>query len=390
MIQRKLTLIFLYFSISLNIYFSYSYLCFCISLCFFVFFVAKINMNLENFDYTLPDECIAYHPVSPRDHSRLLVLKRDSGELKHNYFYDLANYLTSNDLLVVNNTKVIPARLLGEKISGAKVEIFLLRELEPNVWETLVKPGRRLQIGAKIIFGNNELKAEIIGLSKQGKRIVQFHIEDKEKNLLQIIEKLGQMPLPPYISRPLEEEDKETYQTVYANTSGSVAAPTAGLHFTPELLEKLKAKGVEIATILLHVGLGTFRPVKTEDITKHEMESEYYEISSQTATLINKALIEKKRIIAVGTTSVRTLETIAEHIKGKGISMTSGWTKKFIYPSYDFQLVDALITNFHLPKSTLLMLVSAFAGREKVLNAYKVAIEKGYRFYSYGDAMFVY
>ena len=236
MIQRKLTLIFLYFSISLNIYFSYSYLCFCISLCFFVFFVAKINMNLENFDYTLPDECIAYHPVSPRDHSRLLVLKRDSGELKHNYFYDLANYLTSNDLLVVNNTKVIPARLLGEKISGAKVEIFLLRELEPNVWETLVKPGRRLQIGAKIIFGNNELKAEIIGLSKQGKRIVQFHIEDKEKNLLQIIEKLGQMPLPPYISRPLEEEDKETYQTVYANTSGSVAAPNAGLHFTPELV----------------------------------------------------------------------------------------------------------------------------------------------------------
>ncbi|EKS4343247.1 tRNA preQ1(34) S-adenosylmethionine ribosyltransferase-isomerase QueA [Clostridium sporogenes] len=340
-------------------------------------------MKVKDFDFYLPEELIAQHPMEKRDEARLLVLDKKTGEIEDKIFKDILDYLTPNDCLVLNNTRVLPARLIGSKEeTGGKMEFLLLKRKEKDVWETLVKPGKRAQIGARFIFGNGELKAEVIGMGEEGSRIVKFYYEGIFE---EILDQLGQMPLPPYIKEKLD--DKEMYQTVYSKEEGSAAAPTAGLHFTEELLEKIKGKGVKLAFLTLHVGLGTFRPVKVEDIQEHIMHSEYYKMDKETAEIINTTREKGGRVIAVGTTSCRTLETIGD-IEGK-VKEQSGWTDIFIYPGYKYKVVDALITNFHLPQSTLLMLVSALAGRDNIMNAYNMAVEKEYRFFSFGDAMFI-
>ncbi|APH13605.1 tRNA ribosyltransferase-isomerase [Clostridium sporogenes] len=340
-------------------------------------------MKVKDFDFYLPEELIAQHPMEKRDEARLLVLDKKTGEIEDKIFKDILDYLTPNDCLVLNNTRVLPARLIGSKEeTGGKMEFLLLKRKEKDVWETLVKPGKRAQIGARFIFGNGELRAEVIGIGEEGSRIVKFYYEGIFE---EILDQLGQMPLPPYIKEKLD--DKEMYQTVYSKEEGSAAAPTAGLHFTEELLEKIKEKGVKLAFLTLHVGLGTFRPVKVEDIQEHIMHSEFYKMDKETAKTINTTREKGGRVIAVGTTSCRTLETIGD-IEGK-VKEQSGWTDIFIYPGYEYKVVDALITNFHLPQSTLLMLVSALAGRDNIMNAYNMAVEKEYRFFSFGDAMFI-
>lgn len=340
-------------------------------------------MQVKDFDYYLPEELIAQHPTAKRDEARLMVLDRKTGEVEHKVFKDIINYLNPGDCLVLNDTRVLPARLIGEKEDTyGKMEFLLLKRTEKDTWETLVKPGKRAKIGNKFVFGGGELKAEVIGLGEEGSRIVKFEYEGIFE---EVLDKLGQMPLPPYITETLE--DKEMYQTVYSKEQGSAAAPTAGLHFTEKLLEDIKNKGVKLAFVTLHVGLGTFRPVKVDEIENHTMHSEYYSMTEETAEIINSTKESGGRVIAVGTTSNRTLETIADE-NGR-VKEQSGWTDIFIYPGYKFKIVDALITNFHLPQSTLLMLISALAGREKIMNAYETAVKEKYRFFSFGDAMFI-
>jgi S-adenosylmethionine:tRNA ribosyltransferase-isomerase len=339
-------------------------------------------LNVSEFDFDLPETLIAQHPVVPRDASRLMVVNRDSGRIEHHTFRDLVSLLQKGDVLVLNNTRVIPARLIGEKVgTEAKIEVLLLRRLELNVWEALVKPGKRLKVGQRVSFGNGILIGELQDILANGNRRIHFSYSGFFETIL---DQLGEMPLPPYITAQLE--DQERYQTVYAKERGSVAAPTAGLHFTPELLGKLQKKGVEILEILLHVGLGTFRPVKVEDIREHEMHSEFYRVDMEVAERINLAKQEGRRVIAVGTTAARTLESVGHNGR---VVPGIGWTDIFIYPGYSFQVVDALLTNFHFPKSTLVMLVSALAGRELILNAYQNAVAQRYRFYSFGDAMLI-
>ena len=340
-------------------------------------------MQLSDFYYDLPQELIAQDPLLKRDNSRLMVLNREEGTIEHKHFYDVISYLKEGDCLVINDTKVIPARLIGEKEgTGAAIEVLLLKRLDDCTWETLVKPGKKARVGARIIFGGGKLVGEVIDIVEEGNRIVRFEYEGIFE---EILDELGQMPLPPYITHKLE--DKNRYQTVYAEHEGSAAAPTAGLHFTKELLEEIKAKGIKIAHVTLHVGLGTFRPVKEDNILDHHMHSEFYMIDEKAADTINAAKRAGGRIICVGTTSCRTLESAAK--EDGTIEPTSGWTDIFIYPGYRFKILDSLITNFHLPESTLLMLVSALAGREHVLAAYQEAIENKYRFFSFGDAMFI-
>ncbi|PID28409.1 MAG: tRNA preQ1(34) S-adenosylmethionine ribosyltransferase-isomerase QueA [Candidatus Cloacimonadota bacterium] len=339
-------------------------------------------MSKKKYYYDLPEKLIAKYPAAGRKSSRLLSLNKESGEIKHDKFDNIINYFSEGDVLVMNNTKVIPARLLGNKDTGAAVEIFLLNRLGEKEWECLVKPGRKLKPGVKINF-RNMLTAEIIAETEDGKRKVKFSWEG---SFFDVLEKTGEIPLPPYLNRKAEDTDRETYQTVYAEHEGSVAAPTAGLHFTEDIIGKLKDKGVIVLNVLLHVGLGTFRPVKTDDITQHVMHSEYCEISEDVAKAVNSAKAENRRVIAVGTTSTRTLESFASD----GV-LESGkkWTDIFIYPGKKFQIIDGLVTNFHMPESTLLMLVSAFAGYEKMMNAYREAVESEYRFFSYGDSMII-
>ena len=338
-------------------------------------------MLLSDFDYFLPEELIAQHPCEPRDHSRLLVLDKHTGATTHQHFYDLPDYLKAGDTLVFNDTRVIPARLLGAKAdTGGKVEVFLLNRTAGDEWEVLVKPGKKARPGAIITF-SDELSCEIIETTDFGGRLVRFRFEGIFE---EILEKLGKTPLPPYIKEELE--DKERYQTVYARERGSAAAPTAGLHFTKELMTKIKEKGINLAFVTLHVGLGTFRPVNTDDITNHVMHREYYSVSPEAAQLINKTKEQGGRVIAIGTTAIRTLETAT--ING-ALTPTSGWTEIFIYPGYNFKIVDAAVTNFHLPKSTLLMLISALAGQENVFSAYQQAVDERYGFFSFGDAMLI-
>lgn len=340
-------------------------------------------MQLEDFNFDLPLELIAQHPVEPRDFSRLMVIDRAQESISHQIFRDLPHLLKPGDVLVVNNTRVIPARLIGEKEgSQAKIECLLLKRRERDVWEVLVKPGKRLKPGQTVSFGDGLLSGELLEILPDGNRVMRFSYEGVFEAVL---DELGSMPLPPYITAQLE--NKERYQTVYAKERGSAAAPTAGLHFTPELLERLKEAGIEILEILLHVGLGTFRPVKVDKIEEHEMHSEYYQVSEEVAERINLAKREGRRVIAVGTTASRTLESVAD--SAGHIQAGEGWTDIFIYPGYQFKVVDALITNFHFPKSTLVMLVSALAGRERILEAYNLAIQERYRFYSFGDSMLI-
>lgn len=340
-------------------------------------------MKLEEFDYYLPEELIAQTPLEKRDSSRLLVLDKKTKEYEDKHFYDIIDYLEEGDTLVLNDTKVLPARLIGEKEdTKAVIEVLLLKNTEKDTWECLVKPARRIKVGTTVIFGNGKLKAKCIKEADEGIRYFEFSYSGI---FLEVLEELGTMPLPPYIHEKLKDQSR--YQTVYAKEVGSAAAPTAGLHFTKELLEKISAKGINIAYITLHVGLGTFRPVNVEKIEEHKMHSEYYHMSKDVAYLLNKTKKSKKRIIAVGTTSTRTLETIMT--KYGEFKECSGWTDIFIYPGYEFKGIDALITNFHLPKSTLVMLVSALAGREAILKAYTHAVNEKYRFFSFGDAMFI-
>ena len=337
-------------------------------------------MLVTDFDYELPQELIAQHPMEPRDHSRLLVVDKKTGEIEHKHFYDLVNYLKPGDVLVFNDTRVIPARLHGTKDTGAHVEVFLLTRRDANDWEVLVRPGKKLQVGAKIHF-SDELSCEVIEHTDFGGRVVRFKYDGIFE---EILDRLGETPLPPYITAPLE--DKERYQTVYNRERGSAAAPTAGLHFTKELLQKIKEIGCEEVFVTLHVGLGTFRPVSEAKIEDHKMHKEFYTVSQEAADAVNKAKAEGRRIIAVGTTAVRTLE--AAGADGQ-LHAGSSWTNIFIYPGYKFRLVDDLVTNFHLPQSTLLMLVSTLSTREIMLQTYKKAVEEKYRFFSFGDAMFI-
>ena len=346
------------------------------------------SLVTKDFYYDLPEELIAQTPMEKRDHSKLMCIDRKSGEITHKRFYDILDMLNEGDTLVVNNSKVIPARLYGhvEGREDAKIELLLLRTHSLDVWETLVKPGKRAKIGSKLVFGDGILRGEITDIIEEGNRLIKFDY-DREKygNIYEILHVIGLMPLPPYITARLE--DKDRYQTVYANENGSAAAPTAGLHFTNELLDALKNKGVEVVPVMLHVGLGTFRPVKADNINEHVMHTEYFSISEESARIINERRKAGGRTICVGTTSCRTLESVAD---GDGILKgMSGETGIFIYPGYKFKAVDALITNFHLPESTLLMLVSAFYDRERVLEAYKTAVEEKYRFFSFGDAMLI-
>lgn len=340
-------------------------------------------MKRTDFYYELPEELIAQDPLADRSSSRLLVLDRKSGAVSHHVFREITDYLREGDCLVINDTKVIPARLIGSKLgTGAKIEVLLLKRKENNVWETLVKPGRKVKPGAKISFGDGLLVGEVVDIVEEGNRLIRFSFEGIFE---EILDRLGQMPLPPYITHQLQ--DKNRYQTVYAKHTGSAAAPTAGLHFTPELLEEIKKSGIEIARVTLHVGLGTFRPVKAEEITDHHMHAEFYQINEEAAKKINRAREVGNRVICVGTTSCRTVESAADergHLEAK-----SGWTDIFIYPGYKFKILDGLITNFHLPESTLIMLVSALAGRENVLAAYEEAVKERYRFFSFGDAMLI-
>lgn len=342
-----------------------------------------MTLNIKDFYYDLPQELIAQHPLKDRTTSRLLVLDKSSGKIEHKHFYDIIDYLNPGDCLVMNNTRVIPARLYGVKEgSGGKIEFLLLKRLNLDTWEIILKPGRKAKVGSRFIFGNGLLKAEILEILDEGNRIVRFEFDGVWE---EILDKLGEMPLPPYIKEKLE--DKNRYQTVYSKIEGSSAAPTAGLHFTEELLEKIREKGVKTAFVTLHVGLGTFRPVSVENIEDHKMHSEYYEVSQETADIINSTRNSGGRIIAVGTTSVRTLETCSDD-NGNVLSK-SGNTSIFIYPGYQFKVIDHLITNFHLPESTLLMLISALSDRETIMKAYSEAINEKYRFFSFGDAMFI-
>jgi S-adenosylmethionine:tRNA ribosyltransferase-isomerase len=338
-------------------------------------------MKTKDFYYDLPQELIAQHPIEDRSESRLLVLDKKTGEFEHRHFKDIINYFNKGDTLVLNDTRVLPARLFGSREGKEeKIEFLLLKRLSDSTWETLVKPGKKAKIGNKIEFGNGLLIGEIIDIGEDGTRLIKFQYE---RIFEEILDRLGEMPLPPYITERLD--DSERYQTVYAKNPGSAAAPTAGLHFTKELLKKIEDKGITIVYLTLHVGLGTFRPVKVEDLDNHHMHTEYYELSSEAAKIINNTKKNGGRVIAVGTTSIRTLETIADD--NGMVKETSGWTDIFIYPGYKFKVVDALITNFHLPESTLMMLVSALSTREIIMNAYKVAVDEKYRFFSFGDAM---
>ena len=340
-------------------------------------------MKTSDFYYDLPKELIAQTPLEPRDSSRLLVLDREKQTLEHKHFYDIIDYLNEGDLLVANDSRVLPARIYGIKDeTGAKVEFLLLKQVANNRWETLCKPGKKAKVGTKFSFGNGILRATVVEVKDDGNRIVDF---DCEENFFTTLDKIGQMPLPPYITAELK--DKERYQTVYSHELGSAAAPTAGLHFTTELMDRIKAKGIKIAYVTLHVGLGTFRPVKVDDVTKHKMHSEHYEVPEETAKLINETKKNGGRVIAVGTTSCRTLESVAARY-GE-IKPCEGFTDIFIYPGFEFKVLDGLITNFHLPESTLIMLVSAFAGYDFIMNAYKEAVKEKYRFFSFGDAMFI-
>ena len=339
-------------------------------------------MKTRDFWYALPEELIAQTPLENRDTSRLMVLNKDTGAVEHKHFFDILDYLRPGDCLVMNDSRVLPARLLGHRPTGGAVELLLLRDLGDKRWECLAKPGRKLQKGQQVVFGKGELTATVLEVCEDGNRIVEFHYEGI---FLEVLESLGKMPLPPYIKAELQ--DQERYQTVYSKEIGSAAAPTAGLHFTKELLEKIRAKGVHTAFVTLHIGLGTFRPVKADNILEHHMHSELCMISGETAKLLNDTKAKGGRIICVGTTSCRTLESVVN--TDGSFSEKNCWTDIFIYPGYQFQAMDALITNFHLPESTLVMLVSAFAGRENVLSAYNVAVEQKYRFFSFGDAMFL-
>lgn len=341
------------------------------------------GMNVKDYDYDLPEELIAQDPLEDRSSSRLMVLDRQTGDVEHKHFTDILEYLHPGDCLVINNTKVIPARLFGVKEdTQAKIEVLLLKRKENDIWETLVKPGKKAKPGTKIIFGEGLLTGEVVDVVEEGNRLIQFHYEGIFE---EILDQLGEMPLPPYITHKLK--DKNRYQTVYAKNEGSAAAPTAGLHFTKELLEKVKEKGVNIAHVTLHVGLGTFRPVKVDDVESHHMHSEFYIVEEDQAKLINDTKKAGKRVIAVGTTSCRTLESATGE---DGILKSgSGWTEIFIYPGYHFKMIDALITNFHLPESTLVMLVSALAGKENIMHAYETAVQEKYRFFSFGDAMII-
>lgn len=340
-------------------------------------------MKRQDFSFELPEELIAQDPLEDRSSSRLLVLDKESGLVTHHVFREIADYLEPGDCLVLNDTKVIPARLIGSKIgTDAKIEILLLKRRENDIWETLVKPGKKAKPGARISFGNGILTGEVLEVVEEGNRLIQFTYDGIFE---EILDELGQMPLPPYITHQLE--DKNRYQTVYARNTGSAAAPTAGLHFTPELLETIEKKGVDIAKVTLHVGLGTFRPVKVDDILNHHMHSEFFQIEESEAGKINQAKERGKRVICVGTTSCRTVESAADE-NGR-LKAGSGWTEIFIYPGYQFKVLDCLITNFHLPESTLVMLVSALAGREHILDAYEEAVRERYRFFSFGDAMFI-
>ena len=340
-------------------------------------------MKTSDFNYNLPEELIAQTPVYPRDSSRLLVYHRDSGKVEHKVFHDIVDYLNPGDVLVINQTRVIPARLYGVKEgTGGAIEFLLLRRLNLTDWEVILKPGKKAKPGARFVFGDGELKAEVLSMAEDGGRTVRFEYEGVFEDVL---DRLGQMPLPPYIHEKLE--DKTRYQTVYAKIDGSAAAPTAGLHFTPELLERVKEKGIEVVPVLLHVGLGTFRPVKEEDVSNHHMHSEYYEVTPEQAERINAAHARGNRVVCVGTTSVRTLETVAT--EDGVVHPGSGFTQIFITPGVKIKAVDTLITNFHLPQSTLLMLISALMGRENALAAYEVAVKERYRFFSFGDAMMI-
>ena len=348
-------------------------------------------MKIEEFDYHLPEELIAQKPAEKRDASRLLVVHRDTGKTEHRHFYDILEYLQPGDCLVLNNSKVLPARLYGTKEgTGAKVEFLLIKRIEGDIWETMVRPGKRLKPGDAVSFSDDRLfRAVVRDYGEDGTRIVEFEYEGI---FLERLEELGQMPLPPYIERDNNTEDRDRYQTVYAKNEGSVAAPTAGLHFTPELLEKAKAKGVKLAYVTLHVGIGTFRPVKVEKIEEHHMHFEEYYVDEETAKTINETILAGGRIVSVGTTSTRTVESAARLDEASGkylVQPGHGSTGIFIYPGYEFKIINALITNFHLPKSTLLMLISALYNREDILRVYKIAVEEKYRFFSYGDAMLI-
>lgn len=339
-------------------------------------------MQKQDFYYDLPKERIAQTPIEPRDHSKMMVLHRDTDEIEHKHFYDILDYLNENDCLILNDTRVLPARLYGEKEeTGARVEFLLLNQKENDVWEVITGPGRRAKVGAKFSFGGGILKAEVLEVLENGNRLARFFYDGD--SIFPVLEKVGEMPLPHYITEKLE--DGERYQTVYSKELGSAAAPTAGLHFTPEILEKIQKKGVKIGFVTLHVGIGTFRPVKADNIEDHKMHAEHYHLSEETAALIRETKKNGGRVIAVGTTSCRTLESVAT-FHGE-ICAADGWTNIFVYPGYKFKCIDALLTNFHLPESTLIMLVSAFYDREKVLQAYKEAVEKEYRFFSFGDCM---
>lgn len=340
-------------------------------------------MRKEDFYFDLPEELIAQDPLEDRSSSRLLVLDKETGKVEHHVFREIIDYLQEGDCLVINDTKVIPARLIGSKIgTDAKIEVLLLKRKENDVWETLVKPGKKAKVGTRISFGDGLLVGEVVDIVEEGNRLIHFEYEGIFE---EILDQLGQMPLPPYITHQLE--DKNRYQTVYAKHSGSAAAPTAGLHFTPELLKEIEEKGVQIARVTLHVGLGTFRPVKVDNILEHHMHSEFYQIDEEAAEKINRAKESGHHVICVGTTSCRTIESAAD--KNGKLHATNGWTEIFIYPGYEFKVLDCLITNFHLPESTLVMLVSALAGREQVLSAYEEAVKEKYRFFSFGDAMMI-
>ncbi|MGG4439171.1 tRNA preQ1(34) S-adenosylmethionine ribosyltransferase-isomerase QueA [Brevibacillus fortis] len=341
-------------------------------------------MDVQQFDFDLPEHLIAQHPLEDRTSSRLLVLEKQTGNIIHQQFTNLIDHLQAGDVLVMNDSRVLPARLIGEKAdTGAKIEILLLKSLGDDRWETLVKPGKRMKPGTEVVFGNGLLRCVCEDVTETGGRIVRFLYEGI---FYEILDQLGSMPLPPYIHAQLE--DSERYQTVYAKERGSAAAPTAGLHFTKSYLEQIAAKGIQLAYVTLHVGLGTFRPVSADSVEEHVMHAEYYEIPEETVELVNLAKAEGRRVIAVGTTSCRTLETVGRANGGKLVA-TSGWTDIFIYPGYTFSILDGLLTNFHLPKSTLVMLVSALAGKENVMRAYKTAVEEEYRFFSFGDAMLI-
>lgn len=341
------------------------------------------DFKTSDFYYDLPEELIAQTPIKERDHSRLLVLDKETGEVSHKYFYDIVNYFNKGDCIVINDTKVLPARLYGtRKDTGAVIEILLLKRIDNNKWETLVKPGKKARVGAEIVFKEGLLTGTIINVEEDGNRIIEFNYKGIFE---EILDALGEMPLPPYIHERLE--DKNRYQTIYAKNPGSAAAPTAGLHFNNELLEQIEDNGVNIARLTLHVGLGTFRPVKAEFISEHKMHAEYYELSEEDAEKINVAKRNGNKIISVGTTSARTLETIGD--ENGFVQSQTGWTDIFIFPGYKYKVVDSLITNFHLPESTLVMLVSALAGKENIMNAYKIAVENKYRFFSFGDAMMI-